>query len=60
MTGGGRWTFSQQVSSLALTVWEWRCFKDLEEKDDSVGFLINYQGVCRTARLHRVSLNSEL
>ena len=26
MTGGGRWTFSQDFSALALTVWEWRCF----------------------------------
>ena len=26
--------FSQNVSSLAITVLEWRSFEDLEEKDD--------------------------
>ena len=29
MTGRGRWTFSQNFSSLASTVWEWRCFEDV-------------------------------
>ena len=28
-----RWTFSQNFSSLCLTVWAWRHFEDLEEKD---------------------------
>ena len=37
MTGGGGWTFSQNVRSQALTVWEWRCFEDLEEN----GHLLN-------------------
>ena len=27
LTYGGRWTFSQNFSCLALTVWEWRCLK---------------------------------
>ena len=31
---GGRWTLSQNASSLALTVLEWRHFEDFEEKDD--------------------------
>ena len=43
----GGLTFSQNVSSLALTVWEQKGFEDLEEKD--VSELINYKGVCRTA-----------
>ena len=29
----GKWTFSQNVSFLALTVWEWRCFEDIFAKD---------------------------
>ena len=33
MTGGGRWTFSQNASSLALTVWEWRRSEDISTKD---------------------------
>ena len=36
MTGGERWTFPQSFSSLALTVWEWRCFKDIFTKYDLV------------------------
>ena len=27
--------FSQNFCSLALTVWDYGCFEDLEEKDDS-------------------------
>ena len=34
MTGGGRWTLSQNFSPLALTVWEWRCIEDISTKDD--------------------------
>ena len=33
VTHGGGWTFSQNCSSLALTVWVWRHFKDFQEKD---------------------------
>ena len=40
---GGRWSFSHNFSSLALTVFEWRCF------EGSVTDLINNKGVCRTA-----------
>ena len=29
LTCGGRWTFSQNVMVLALTVWEGRCIKDI-------------------------------
>ena len=31
MRGRGRWTFFQNGISLALTVWEWKCFEDFEE-----------------------------
>ena len=30
---GGGWTLSQNVSSLALTVWDRQCFEDSEQKD---------------------------
>ena len=43
------WTFSKNVSSLALMVWEWRRFEDSEEKADSVNQSMNDKGVCRTA-----------
>ena len=36
MTGDGGYIFSQNVSSLALTVWEGRCFEDFKEKDESL------------------------
>ena len=36
-------------SSLALTVWEFLCFEDLEENDDLINELLSYEGVCRTA-----------
>ena len=53
MTGGGRWTFSQNFSFPFLTVWEWRYFEDFEEKGDSpnqsVSESMNDKGVCRTA-----------
>ena len=49
MTGWVMWTFSQNLSSLALTVWDWRCFEDLEENDESVNELFIDKGVCRTA-----------
>ena len=32
MTHGGRWTFSKNVPSLTLTVWEWKGVKDLFKK----------------------------
>ena len=41
MTGGGRWTFSQIVSSLAFLVWEWCCFEDIFTKDRWLNYLIN-------------------
>ena len=49
MWHGGRWKFSHNVSSLAHTVWEWRFFEDLEEKDESLNELMSDKGVCRTA-----------
>ena len=42
-------TFFQNVSSLALTVWERQCFEEWEEKDHRVTCLINDKGVCKTA-----------
>ena len=45
---GGR-TFSQNVSSLALTVCDLWYLKDLEEIADSLTESINYKGVCGTA-----------
>ena len=53
VTHGGGWTFSQNFSSLALSVCTGMWFEDLEEKDDwineSMNELINDEGVCRTA-----------
>ena len=42
---GGGWTFSQNFSSLALTVCDLWYYEDLEEKDE----WINYEAVYRTA-----------
>ena len=36
VTDGGRWTFSQNIRSLALTAWEWEGFKDFEETDQGL------------------------
>ena len=33
VTGVHGWTFSQNLSSLALTTWNWRCFEDIFTKD---------------------------
>ena len=49
MTHGGGWTFSQNVSSSALTVWDRQCLEDSERKDHSMNQLVNYEGVYRTA-----------
>ena len=44
VTGGGDKTFSQNVSSLALTVWEIRFVEDIFTKDDSLTqFIIQYR-----------------
>ena len=45
----GGWTFSQNFSSLALTVCDLWYYEDLEEKAHSLTHLINYEAVCRTA-----------
>ena len=45
----GGWTFSQNFSSLALTVCDLWYYEDLEEKDDLLTDLINDEAVCRTA-----------
>ena len=53
MTHRGWQTLCQNFRSLALTVWELWCFKDWEEKGDSLNELINqlnnYDSVCWTA-----------
>ena len=49
VTHGGGWTFSQNFSSLAPTVWDLWCHEDWEEKDRSVSSLINDKTVCRSA-----------
>ena len=41
--------FSQNFSSLALTVCDLLYYEDLEEKDDGLTHLINDEAVCRTA-----------
>ena len=46
---GVRWTFSQNFSSIALTVLDLYCFKYLEEKDQLVNNRINDEAFCRTA-----------
>ena len=33
---GGGWTFSQNFSSLAFTVMDWKCLEDSKQKDDSL------------------------
>jgi hypothetical protein len=49
----GGWTFSQNFSSLALTVCDLWYYEDLEEKDEWINEwinkLINYEAVYRTA-----------
>ena len=53
VTHGGEWTFSLNVSSLALTVWERQCLEDSERKNQrinqSINQSMNYEGVYRTA-----------
>ena len=49
MTDGRRWTISQNVSFLALMVWEWRCYEDISTKDDLLTESMSNEGVRRTA-----------
>ena len=46
---GGGWTFSKNVSSPALTVWDRQCLEDSKQKDDSINESMNYEGVYGTA-----------
>ena len=46
---GGGWTFSQNLSSLALTVWDRQCLQDSEQKGHSINKLNNHQGVYKRA-----------
>ena len=45
----GGWTFSQNFSSLALTVCDLWYYEDLEERDDSITEYISDEAVYRTA-----------
>ena len=49
MTCLGGWIFSQNFSSLALTVCDLWYYEDLEEKADSVNESMNDKAVYRTA-----------
>ena len=59
-TGGGRWTFFQNFTSLAITVWEWSWFEDILSKfhqlvwryfhKGSLDESIIDKGVCRTSQ----------
>ena len=49
MTRLGGLIFSQNFSSLALTVCDLWYYEDLEENDESIKELINYEAVYRTA-----------
>ena len=49
VTGWGRWTFTQNFSSLALMVWEWKCTEDISTNHQSLSDLISNGGVYRTA-----------
>ena len=50
---GGGWIFSQNVSSLALLVWQWQCLEDPEQKDQQINYSMSQlrgnKGVYRTA-----------
>ena len=49
VTHGGGWTFSQNVSSLTVTVWVGKWFEDLEENAELLNQIINSnEAVCRT------------
>ena len=45
----GGWTFSQNVCSLALTVYDLWYYEDLGEKADSISQSVNHKAVYRTA-----------
>ena len=49
MTHGGGCTLSQNVSSLALKVWERQCIEDWEEKDHSLNQLILHNPINQLA-----------
>ena len=48
MTHSVGWTFSQNLSSLALLVLDWQCLEDIWTKE-SVNESISHRGDCRTA-----------
>ena len=49
MTGEGEGKISQNVRSLALTVWNRQCLADISTKYESMIHLINSKGVSKTA-----------
>ena len=46
VTYGGGWTFSQNVSSLALAVWDRQYLEDTEQKGDRMNQLVNKWQIC--------------
>ena len=48
VTHGGGWTFSQNFSSLDLTVCDRQCLGLSKQKDHRLNLWINDKGVCRT------------
>ena len=50
-TCGGRCTFSQNFSSLAITVLEWRCFENIFKMEESMNelIIIDDRWILRTA-----------
>ena len=57
VTHGGRWTFSQNFSSLSLMVWDTQC---LEDSKGSPNESVNDKGVCRTAPATAGLLNTSV
>ena len=43
---GRMWTFSQNVSFIALTVWEWRCSEDIFTNHQSAKYSVNQLQEC--------------
>ena len=48
MTHSVGWTFSQNFSSLPLSVWDWQCFEYISTNPD-LPYLLSNKAVCRTA-----------
>ena len=61
MTHGGRWIFSQNFSSPALTVWDWQFLEDSERKDHSNHESMNHTpGLLNMFGLYHESKNFQI